>query len=135
MPPRAAQPADAFPPAPPGAGESGFDASAFEESLDRRLPTRWIGWRLRLLVLAALLGCVAVFAVMRYVAASPALDAAWQLSPQGQPILLASRLPALQPMVGRVLKEVEAWWIDHDFLEDKFSAIERLKAVAQGLAY
>ncbi|MFO1013855.1 MAG: CCA tRNA nucleotidyltransferase [Caulobacteraceae bacterium] len=39
------------------------------------------------------------------------------------------------PMVGRVLKEVEAWWIDHDFIDDKFSAIERLKAVAQGLAY
>jgi poly(A) polymerase len=39
------------------------------------------------------------------------------------------------PMVGEVLKEVEAWWIDHDFLDDKFSAIEKLKAVAQGMAY
>lgn len=39
------------------------------------------------------------------------------------------------PMVGQVLREVEDWWIDHDFLEDKFSAIEKLKAVAQGLAY
>ena len=39
------------------------------------------------------------------------------------------------PMVGRVLREVEEWWIDHDFLDDKFSAIEKLKAVAQGLAY
>ncbi len=39
------------------------------------------------------------------------------------------------PMVGQVLREVEEWWIDHDFLEDKFSAIEKLKAVAQGLAY
>jgi poly(A) polymerase len=39
------------------------------------------------------------------------------------------------PLVGQVLKEVEAWWIDHDFLDDKFSAIEKLKAVAQGMAY
>lgn len=39
------------------------------------------------------------------------------------------------PMVGEVLREVEAWWIDHDFIDDKFSAIERLKAVAQGMAY
>lgn len=39
------------------------------------------------------------------------------------------------PLVGEVLREVEAWWIDHDFIDDKFSAIERLKAVAQGLAY
>ncbi len=39
------------------------------------------------------------------------------------------------PMVGEVLREVEAWWIDHDFIDDKFSAIEKLKAVAQGMAY
>ena len=39
------------------------------------------------------------------------------------------------PMVGQVLREVEAWWIDHDFLDDKLSAIEKLKAVAQGMAY
>jgi poly(A) polymerase len=39
------------------------------------------------------------------------------------------------PMVGEVLREVEDWWIDHDFLDDKFSAIEKLKAVAQGMAY
>ncbi|MBX3483317.1 CCA tRNA nucleotidyltransferase [Phenylobacterium sp.] len=39
------------------------------------------------------------------------------------------------PLVGRVLKEVEDWWIDHDFIDDKFSAIEKLKAVAQGMAY
>lgn len=95
--------------APTGVGgESGFDASAFEHSLDRRLPTRWIGWRLRLLVLAALVGCVAVFAVMRHLAASPSLESAWQLTPQGQPVLVASRLPPLQPMVGRVLVSVQA---------------------------
>lgn len=39
------------------------------------------------------------------------------------------------PMVGQVLREVEEWWVDHDFLDDKFSAIEKLKAVAQGMAY
>jgi poly(A) polymerase len=39
------------------------------------------------------------------------------------------------PMVGQVLKEVEAWWIDHDFIDDKLAAIEKLKAVAQGMAY
>jgi poly(A) polymerase len=39
------------------------------------------------------------------------------------------------PMVGQVLAEVEDWWIDHDFLDDPLSAIEKLKAVAQGLAY
>jgi poly(A) polymerase len=34
--------------------------------------------------------------------------------------------------VGRVLAEVEAWWIDNDFPTDELSIIERLKAVAQG---
>ena len=39
------------------------------------------------------------------------------------------------PLVGQVIREVEDWWIDHDFLDDKLSVIEKLKAVAQGLAY
>jgi poly(A) polymerase len=39
------------------------------------------------------------------------------------------------PMVGEALREVEDWWVDHDFLDDKLSAVEKLKAVAQGLAY
>jgi poly(A) polymerase len=39
------------------------------------------------------------------------------------------------PMVGQVLREVEDWWIDHDFLDDKLSAIEKLKAVVQGMAF
>ncbi len=39
------------------------------------------------------------------------------------------------PLVGKVLAEVEAWWADNDFPADKLSLIERLKAVAQGMAY
>ena len=37
------------------------------------------------------------------------------------------------PMVGQVLREVEDWWIDHDFIDDKLSTIEKLKAMAQGM--
>jgi len=39
------------------------------------------------------------------------------------------------PMVGAVMREVEAWWIENDFTDDKLSMIERLKAVVQGMAY
>jgi poly(A) polymerase len=39
------------------------------------------------------------------------------------------------PLIGAVLREVEAWWIDHDFIDDKLSVMERLKAVAQGMVY
>ncbi len=37
------------------------------------------------------------------------------------------------PQIGKVLAEVEEWWIDADFIEDPFSLAERLKAVAQAL--
>jgi len=38
------------------------------------------------------------------------------------------------PLIGAVRREVEAWWIDADFPDDRLSIVERLKAVAQGLA-
>jgi len=38
-------------------------------------------------------------------------------------------------LVGAVLREVESWWVDHDFPTDRLAAIERLKAVAQGMVY
>lgn len=37
------------------------------------------------------------------------------------------------PAVGAVLREVERWWVDNDFIEDDLSIAERLKAVVQGL--
>jgi poly(A) polymerase len=64
------------------------------------------------------------------------LGATW--SPPPFPItgeqILAAGVPE-GPLVGRVRKEVEDWWIDLDFIDDRLSAVERLKAVAQGLAY
>jgi poly(A) polymerase len=47
--------------------------------------------------------------------------------------VMAAGVPA-GPKVGVVLREVEDWWIDADFPDDKLSVIERLKAVAQGMA-
>jgi poly(A) polymerase len=35
------------------------------------------------------------------------------------------------PLIGKILSEVEEWWIDSDFIEDEFSLAERLKAVVQ----
>ncbi|MGZ5939247.1 MAG: CCA tRNA nucleotidyltransferase [Rhizomicrobium sp.] len=39
------------------------------------------------------------------------------------------------PLIGRILAEVEEWWVDADFIEDQFSLAERLKAVVQATAY
>src|SRR5262245_33236992 len=50
----------------------------------------------------------------------------------GDEIMAAGVPPG--PKVGEVMREVEAWWIDADFPDDKLSIIERLKAVAQGMA-
>jgi poly(A) polymerase len=37
------------------------------------------------------------------------------------------------PAVGEVLREVEDWWIDQDFLDDREQALVRLQAVVKGM--
>lgn len=39
------------------------------------------------------------------------------------------------PLVGKILAEVEEWWIESDFATDEFSLAERLKAVVQATAF
>ena len=39
------------------------------------------------------------------------------------------------PLVGEVLREVEDWWVENDFIDDRLSIVERLKAVATGMVY
>ena len=57
--------------------------------------SRWMGWRLRLLVLCALLGCLALFALTRTMAAAPHLAASWRVTAQGQVELSNSNDPLL----------------------------------------
>lgn len=47
--------------------------------------------------------------------------------------IMSAGVPA-GPKVGIIMREVEDWWIDADFPDDKLSVIERLKAVAQGMS-
>ncbi|MDX2237485.1 MAG: CCA tRNA nucleotidyltransferase [Hyphomonadaceae bacterium] len=49
----------------------------------------------------------------------------------GEDVIAAGVAPG--PKLGAVLREVEAWWIDADFPDDRLSIMERLKAVAQAL--
>lgn len=90
----------------PAGADSAFDVSGYERSLLRRDPRRWMGWRLRLLVLTALLAGLAVLAVMRALAGHAHLDATWQATAKGQLTLLSSPLPALQPLAGRTLQAI-----------------------------
>ncbi len=56
------------------AADSGFDALSWERTLGQPLGgARWVGWRLRLLVAAALLGCLGLFIFIRALAAEPTL--------------------------------------------------------------
>jgi signal transduction histidine kinase len=71
--------------------------------------SRWMGWRLRLLVGTALLGCLALFLLARLLAEPNHVDASWQASASsGRIELEASTLPALAPYKGKALAAVRA---------------------------
>jgi poly(A) polymerase len=54
--------------------------------------------------------------------------------PIGGAEIMAAGVPK-GPLVGQVRQEVEAFWLDLDFTDDVMALLERLKAVAQGVAY
>jgi hypothetical protein len=79
---RGAAPADPHEPASfsAGADTAALDSGLIDRSFDGSEPlSRWMGWRLRLLVVAALLGCVAVLLLARWLAEAPHLDASWKV--------------------------------------------------------
>jgi signal transduction histidine kinase len=85
---------------PPSVAEASTvgDDSAFDSDWERRArnrtpSARWIGWRLRGLVLAALLGCLAMFALIRAVAQQPELEQRLVVDDSGT-LRLAGSVPA-----------------------------------------
>lgn len=86
--------------------DSLFEASAFERVIAAR-PSRWIGWRRRLLVGVALAACLGLFMLVRLLIQAPAIDAQWQTGPRGQLQLKASDDPGLAPLQGRTLVRIE----------------------------
>src|SRR5687767_7991614 len=74
-----------------GSESAALDSGLIEGSFGRDEPlSRWMGWRLRLLVGAALLGCVAVLLLARWLADAPHIEASWQAGAQGQLELASS---------------------------------------------
>jgi signal transduction histidine kinase len=92
----------------PAGEDSAFEASTFERALAARKPPRWIGWRRRVLVALALLGCVGLYALVHLLARAPQFDARWQPGPTGQPVLQSSADRQLEPLVGRSLVRLQA---------------------------
>lgn len=82
-------------------GDSSFGHSALEPALGADVAARWVGWRRQLLVLLTVLGCLGLFGLVHWLAASPALDIALLAPPNAAPTVMATSVPALEPMIGR----------------------------------
>jgi signal transduction histidine kinase len=92
--------------APVSGEESAFEPSTLESAEPAPRAGWWIGWRRHVLMGAALLGCLAIFGLARWLAVMPQLDAQWGSDGQGGLVLVSSPLPELQGQEGRVLRAV-----------------------------
>ena len=91
------------------AAESTFDTQWLDAVLPAaRSERRWIGWRLRLLVGAALIGCLGLILFARDLAATRHIDAVWRVDAQGGVELLGSADPVLAALRGRTLFDLAA---------------------------
>jgi len=90
--------------APSGTGESAFDSGLLDRGfVSESSLSRWMGWRLRLLVVAALLGCLGLFFLARWLGDPPHIDATWRPNAQGQLELAYTGDPQLKPHLGLAL--------------------------------
>ena len=64
---------------------------------------RWQGWRLRILVVLALLGCLMMLGLARETASLPNLDGTWVVTRQGHLELRATHIAGLEPYIGQRL--------------------------------
>ena len=72
-----------------------------------KLP-RWMGWRLKALVIWVLLGCAILFGLANWLAGQPKLPMTLRGSPDGQVVVHAVDYPTLQALEGKILTGV-AW--------------------------
>jgi signal transduction histidine kinase len=117
----AAQPLDRRPPqaaaraatTPPFSLDSGFESQPPDAILLLlRDNTRWMGWRLRLLIGAALLGCVGLFLLARTLGEPRQIDASWRADAKGRIALVRSDEPALRGFNGRTLESIRVAGVD-----------------------
>ena len=80
-----------------------FDTSDSAQRAEEPRMSRWIGWRLRLLVACALLGCLGIFSLIRTLTDAHHLDATWRANSQSRIELIATRDPALVAHTGQAL--------------------------------
>lgn len=88
--------------APPRGGDTASE-SVPADAVEPGRRTPWIGWRRQVLATAALLACLAVLALARWLGGTPHLDAHFGVDDRGALVLQASAEPALQGLQGRTL--------------------------------
>jgi hypothetical protein len=89
------------------AGDSVLDSVFNDRALDGSSAlARWMGWRLRLLVLAALLGCVGLLLLARALAAPMHIDAGWRAAANGRVELASAADAALKAHLGQALVQL-----------------------------
>ena len=103
-----------------GDGDSGFEASAFGAGTDHGTDHgtehgnsysndgEGIKRRRNALVLLALLGCLGVFVLARWLAGTPYLDSHWSATQEGKLLMHASANPVLARMGGQTLQTLAA---------------------------
>lgn len=81
-----------------------LDSRLIEQTLGRvEHLSRWMGWRLRFLVVAALVGVVGCLWLARWLADTPQLRADWATNSTNRLMLTATRDPRLTPHLGKTL--------------------------------
>jgi signal transduction histidine kinase len=92
----------------PSSRPDSLDSGALELATPIKVlgPAR-IGWRRHLLLLVAVMGCMAVFLLARWLANQPHIPAEWRHGARGQLELASSSLPQLAPFLGAELKGIK----------------------------
>ncbi len=83
--------------------DSGPDSGSILKAMGHAPMPRWQGWRLRILVLLALLGCLMMLGLARETAALPHLDGTWVVTRQGHLELRSTQVARLEPFIGQRL--------------------------------
>ncbi len=91
-----------------GGADSALDSTFVDRTFgSKHRFSRWMGWRLRFLVASALLGCIALLLLARWLGEPFQPDATWRTGAQQRLELAASNDPALAPFVGQALTGIE----------------------------
>lgn len=90
----------------PSGADSAFRASSFDSILRPRILSRWIGWQRRMLAAVALLGCLGLYMLAYWLAATPYLNVSTSAGPAGELVVKRSANALIEAQRGRTLVSI-----------------------------